>query len=91
MEPLSSQSPDVFSFQGTFSPSVLRKKLTKATDEELSQRLHFIKEVGCGNWGSVWLCEPKSSEVPASFDAFDRTLKKRVAVKVRLEFRKEYS
>ncbi|KAJ3867714.1 hypothetical protein EV359DRAFT_33805 [Lentinula novae-zelandiae] len=49
MEPLSSNdnTTDVFSFQD---------------DEELSNRLQFIKEIGCGNWGSVWLCELKSED-----------------------------
>ncbi|KAE9394875.1 hypothetical protein BT96DRAFT_998101 [Gymnopus androsaceus JB14] len=65
------------SFPSKFSPN-----LTTATDEELVQRLSFVKEVGCGNWGSVWLCEPKSSEILPAFDAFDRTLKKRLAVKL---------
>ncbi|KAJ3731278.1 hypothetical protein DFJ43DRAFT_438028 [Lentinula guzmanii] len=49
MEPLSSNdnTTDVFSFQD---------------DEELSNRLQFIKEIGCGNWGSVWLCELKDED-----------------------------
>ncbi|KAF9483412.1 kinase-like protein [Pholiota conissans] len=29
------------------------------TDQVLSDRLEFIKEIGYGNWGSVWLCQPK--------------------------------
>ncbi|KAJ3777497.1 CAMK/CAMKL/MARK protein kinase [Lentinula raphanica] len=49
MEPLSSNdnTTDVFSFQD---------------DEELSNRLQFVKEIGCGNWGSVWLCELKGED-----------------------------
>ncbi|KAG6817008.1 hypothetical protein H0H87_000904 [Tephrocybe sp. NHM501043] len=29
------------------------------SDQVLSDRLHFIEEIGFGNWGSVWLCKPK--------------------------------
>ncbi|WVQ96253.1 hypothetical protein IAU59_003357 [Kwoniella sp. CBS 9459] len=29
------------------------------TDEQLSQRFKFVKEIGFGNWGSVWRCKPK--------------------------------
>ena len=29
------------------------------TDEQLSDRFNFVKEIGYGNWGSVWLCRPK--------------------------------
>ncbi|KAK4689689.1 hypothetical protein P7C73_g420, partial [Tremellales sp. Uapishka_1] len=29
------------------------------TDQQLSNRFTFIKEIGYGNWGSVWLCRPK--------------------------------
>ncbi|KAG9019764.1 hypothetical protein FRB90_009634 [Tulasnella sp. 427] len=31
------------------------------TDEELKDRLHFIREIGYGNWGSVWSCFTKDS------------------------------
>ncbi|KIK69680.1 hypothetical protein GYMLUDRAFT_34080 [Collybiopsis luxurians FD-317 M1] len=69
MEPFTYQesSPDVFSFED---------------DVELTHRLHFIKENGCGNWGSVWLCEPRSAELLHSTDPFDRTLKPQFAVKL---------
>ncbi|OJA20203.1 hypothetical protein AZE42_04622 [Rhizopogon vesiculosus] len=30
------------------------------SDHLLAERLHFVKEIGFGNWGSVWLCQPKS-------------------------------
>ncbi|TFY73392.1 hypothetical protein EWM64_g10620, partial [Hericium alpestre] len=30
------------------------------SDQVLADRLQFIKEIGFGNWGSVWLCHPKS-------------------------------
>lgn len=57
----------------------LANSLGLPTDEELIQRLQFVKEVGCGNWGSVWLCEPK---IQTSYDAFDKSLKRNFAVKV---------
>ncbi|THV03038.1 kinase-like protein [Dendrothele bispora CBS 962.96] len=60
-------SSDVFSF---------------TSDEELSRRLRFVKENGCGNWGSVWLCEPKSQDILSSDHPFDRTLKRHFAVKL---------
>ncbi|KAF5369402.1 hypothetical protein D9758_002490 [Tetrapyrgos nigripes] len=60
-------SSDVFSFNN---------------DEELSKRLRFVKENGCGNWGSVWLCEPKTKEILSSDEAFDKTLKRHFAVKL---------
>ncbi|KAG2138634.1 uncharacterized protein EDB93DRAFT_1090613 [Suillus bovinus] len=31
------------------------------SDHLLAERLQFVKEIGFGNWGSVWLCRPKSS------------------------------
>ncbi|KAI0647816.1 hypothetical protein C8Q79DRAFT_952090 [Trametes meyenii] len=31
------------------------------SDQVLADRLQFIEEIGFGNWGSVWLCRPKSS------------------------------
>ncbi|KAG6878514.1 hypothetical protein C0993_005445 [Termitomyces sp. T159_Od127] len=30
------------------------------SDQVLSDRLCFVEEIGFGNWGSVWLCTPKS-------------------------------
>ncbi|KAF9077512.1 kinase-like domain-containing protein [Rhodocollybia butyracea] len=78
MEPFISNenSPDVFSFQD---------------DEELTHRLHFIKETGCGNWGSVWEVEPKASEIIPSPDPFDRTLNGRGRIAVKLVFRDKES
>ncbi|CAK5270444.1 unnamed protein product, partial [Mycena citricolor] len=31
------------------------------SDQVLSEKLQFIEEIGFGNWGSVWLCQPKPS------------------------------
>ncbi|KAK7028128.1 hypothetical protein VNI00_014943 [Paramarasmius palmivorus] len=61
------KSSDVFSF---------------ADDEELTHRLRFIKEVGFGNWGSVWQCEPRSMDVLEDGDGFDKTLRRTFAVKL---------
>ncbi|EIN12938.1 kinase-like protein [Punctularia strigosozonata HHB-11173 SS5] len=30
------------------------------SDQTLAQKLHFVNEIGFGNWGSVWLCRPRS-------------------------------
>jgi serine/threonine-protein kinase GIN4 len=32
------------------------------SDQVLSDKLQFIQEIGFGNWGSVWLCQPKREE-----------------------------
>ncbi|KAG8734366.1 hypothetical protein FRC11_004372 [Ceratobasidium sp. 423] len=37
------------------------------SDQQLSDKLKFVKEVGFGNWGSVWLCEPRFAEERAMF------------------------
>ncbi|CAE7185958.1 unnamed protein product [Rhizoctonia solani] len=37
------------------------------SDQQLSDKLKFVKEVGFGNWGSVWLCEPRLAEEQAMF------------------------
>ncbi|KDN51861.1 hypothetical protein RSAG8_00412, partial [Rhizoctonia solani AG-8 WAC10335] len=39
------------------------------SDQQLSDKLKFVKEVGFGNWGSVWLCEPRFAEEQATFGA----------------------
>ncbi|EEB89572.1 hypothetical protein MPER_12312 [Moniliophthora perniciosa FA553] len=61
------KSNDVFSF---------------ADDEELTHRLRFIKEVGFGNWGSVWQCEPRSFDMLEVGDNFDKSLRRNFAVKL---------
>ncbi|KDQ20831.1 hypothetical protein BOTBODRAFT_101107 [Botryobasidium botryosum FD-172 SS1] len=33
------------------------------SDQQLSDKLEFIKEIGFGNWGSVWACRPKVGDV----------------------------
>ncbi|KAH9057506.1 kinase-like protein [Lactarius vividus] len=35
------------------------------SDRVLAEKLQFVKEIGFGNWGSVWLCRPR---VPDSAD-----------------------
>ncbi|CAE6423777.1 unnamed protein product [Rhizoctonia solani] len=37
------------------------------SDQQLSDKMKFVKEVGFGNWGSVWLCEPRLAEERAVF------------------------
>ncbi|KAI0291220.1 hypothetical protein B0F90DRAFT_389811 [Multifurca ochricompacta] len=32
------------------------------SDRVLAEKLQFIKEIGFGNWGSVWLCQPRVSD-----------------------------
>ncbi|KAI5123455.1 hypothetical protein M0805_008826 [Coniferiporia weirii] len=32
------------------------------SDAHLAQRYQFIREIGAGNWGCVWLCSPKTTE-----------------------------
>ncbi|KAL4250578.1 Serine/threonine-protein kinase ATG1 [Abortiporus biennis] len=36
------------------------------SDQALADRLHFVEEIGFGNWGSVWLCRPKSDPSSSS-------------------------
>ncbi|EIM79354.1 kinase-like protein [Stereum hirsutum FP-91666 SS1] len=31
------------------------------SDQVLADRLEFVQEIGFGNWGSVWLCKPKTT------------------------------
>ncbi|QRV86563.1 CAMK/CAMK1 protein kinase [Ceratobasidium sp. AG-Ba] len=45
------------------------------SDQQLSEKMKFIQEIGFGNWGSVWLCEPRLAEDRAVFG-------ERVAVKL---------
>ncbi|KAF8682207.1 kinase-like protein [Rhizoctonia solani] len=37
------------------------------SDQQLSDKMKFVKEVGFGNWGSVWLCEPRLAEERAVY------------------------
>ncbi|KAI0769137.1 hypothetical protein BD413DRAFT_560042 [Trametes elegans] len=46
------------------------------SDQVLADRLQFIEEIGFGNWGSVWLCRPKSSS------STDQLLETKIAVKL---------
>ncbi|KAG8930857.1 hypothetical protein FRC02_003598 [Tulasnella sp. 418] len=43
------------------SSSVTASDVFSLTDDELKERLHFIKEIGYGNWGSVWACFTKDA------------------------------
>ncbi|KAG8744746.1 hypothetical protein FRC10_009511 [Ceratobasidium sp. 414] len=37
------------------------------SDQQLSEKMRFIQEIGFGNWGSVWLCEPRIAEERATY------------------------
>ncbi|KAF8887180.1 hypothetical protein BD779DRAFT_1528545 [Infundibulicybe gibba] len=50
------------------------------SDQVLSDRLQFIEEIGFGNWGSVWLCRPKSSSTTA--DGLTKLHDQKIAVKL---------
>ncbi|THH04511.1 hypothetical protein EW145_g5470 [Phellinidium pouzarii] len=51
------------------------------TDAHLAERLRFIREIGAGNWGCVWLCAPKTNET--------RTDSTNANVAVKLVFREK--
>ncbi|KAG6853054.1 hypothetical protein C0991_007198 [Blastosporella zonata] len=51
------------------------------SDQVLSDRLHFIEEIGFGNWGSVWLCRPKP-RTGASKNGFSDAPDQKLAVKL---------
>ncbi|KAL5512819.1 hypothetical protein ACEPAG_3085 [Sanghuangporus baumii] len=50
------------------------------SDANLAQRYQFIREIGAGNWGCVWLCSPKTDEHRAQ--AHGDEPPRRVAVKL---------
>ncbi|KAH8108677.1 kinase-like protein [Phellopilus nigrolimitatus] len=50
------------------------------TDAHLAQRYQFIREIGAGNWGCVWLCAPKTDESHGQAVVDDP--RRRVAVKL---------
>ncbi|EJC98855.1 kinase-like protein [Fomitiporia mediterranea MF3/22] len=50
------------------------------SDAHLAQRYQFIREIGAGNWGCVWLCSPKTDEPRAQ--ALSDDTARRVAVKL---------
>ncbi|KAL5523403.1 hypothetical protein ACEPAF_1670 [Sanghuangporus sanghuang] len=50
------------------------------SDANLAQRYQFIREIGAGNWGCVWLCSPKTDEHRAQVHGDERP--RRVAVKL---------
>ncbi|KAG6330771.1 hypothetical protein ID866_8318 [Astraeus odoratus] len=45
----------------TDTPPADANDVFSLSDQLLAERLHFVKEIGFGNWGSVWLCRPKAS------------------------------
>lgn len=38
------------------------KRVHPLSDDQLARSLHFVNEIGNGNWGSVWLAVPKSRQ-----------------------------
>ncbi|KAF9468652.1 kinase-like domain-containing protein [Collybia nuda] len=52
------------------------------SDQVLSDRLQFIEEIGFGNWGSVWLCRPKSSASSPGADGLSNVPDQKIAVKL---------
>ncbi|KAK2465369.1 hypothetical protein APHAL10511_002723 [Amanita phalloides] len=51
------------------------------TDQDLAKKLQFVEEIGFGNWGSVWLCRPKSSPDSNENDLI-KTYEQKIAVKL---------
>ncbi|KAA1475650.1 hypothetical protein DENSPDRAFT_883723 [Dentipellis sp. KUC8613] len=47
--------------QSPLAPPQDATDIFSLSDQVLADRLQFIKEIGFGNWGSVWLCHPKSA------------------------------
>lgn len=43
----------------TIPTAVVAEDVFSISDQELSDAFAFVKEVGFGNWGSVWLCKRK--------------------------------
>ncbi|KAK0464358.1 kinase-like domain-containing protein [Desarmillaria tabescens] len=64
------------------SPPHEANDIFSLSDSVLSSKLRFIEEIGFGNWGSVWLCNPKNSPTSHAADDFDRVLQPKIAVKL---------
>ncbi|KAN0135253.1 hypothetical protein V8E53_006818 [Lactarius tabidus] len=43
-------------------PSSDATDIFSLSDRVLAEKLQFVKEIGFGNWGSVWLCRPRVSD-----------------------------
>ncbi|KAF8262824.1 hypothetical protein EI94DRAFT_655407 [Lactarius quietus] len=43
-------------------PSSDATDIFSLSDRVLAEKLQFVKEIGFGNWGSVWLCRPRISD-----------------------------
>ncbi|KAJ8523229.1 hypothetical protein ONZ45_g266 [Pleurotus djamor] len=52
------------------------------TDKVLADKLTFVEEIGFGNWGSVWLCRPKTNPQSPSADDVTRLQDNKIAVKL---------
>ncbi|KAK0188110.1 hypothetical protein F5146DRAFT_1062051 [Armillaria mellea] len=64
------------------SPPHEANDIFSLSDSVLSSKLRFNEEIGFGNWGSVWLCNPKNSPTSHAADDFDRVLQPQIAVKL---------
>ncbi|KAK0504145.1 hypothetical protein EDD18DRAFT_1099375 [Armillaria luteobubalina] len=64
------------------SPPHETNDIFSLSDSVLSSKLRFIEEIGFGNWGSVWLCNPKNNPTSHAADDFDRVLQPQIAVKL---------
>ncbi|PFH46524.1 hypothetical protein AMATHDRAFT_199381 [Amanita thiersii Skay4041] len=64
------------------SPSADSTDIFSLSDQVLADKLQFIKEIGFGNWGSVWLCRPKLSPDSPSENDLVKTHEDDIAVKL---------
>ncbi|KAJ7600903.1 hypothetical protein C8J56DRAFT_911575 [Mycena floridula] len=62
------------------NPTQSKLDIFNLTDEALSSKLEFVEEIGYGNWGSVWMCRPRSRSTVS--DGFDRLHTNKLAVKL---------
>ncbi|KAJ7625320.1 hypothetical protein DFH06DRAFT_1304939 [Mycena polygramma] len=52
------------------------------SDQDLSDKLQFVEEIGYGNWGSVWLCRPKEDPNSPTADGVVKLQETKIAVKL---------
>ncbi|KAJ6461646.1 hypothetical protein DFH09DRAFT_582339 [Mycena vulgaris] len=52
------------------------------SDQDLSDKLQFVEEIGFGNWGSVWLCRPKEDPESPTADGLVKLQETKIAVKL---------
>ncbi|KAF8627400.1 hypothetical protein AX17_006215 [Amanita inopinata Kibby_2008] len=64
------------------SPRAESNDIFSLTDQVLAEKLQFVEEIGFGNWGSVWLCRPKSPLDSSSDDDVVKGHEQKIAVKL---------